>query len=100
MSVKWIEAVWQEVDGPEDLGEIVDEGDWTDERKYQHKTDIVHVTDPSIGQHLDIPFEKGYYCINQSRSGSYWSDYEYDEPTITKVEPYDEVITVTKWRKV
>lgn len=98
MSVKWIEAIWSEVDGPEDLGKVVDEGEWIEDYKYQFKTDVVHVTDPSIGQHLDVPFEEGYYQIFQSRSGSYWSDYEYYEPTVTKVEPYE--VTVTKWRKV
>lgn len=99
MSIKWIEAMLNDDAEVADLGHVHEEGEWINDHKWQHKTDIVNVSD-NKEQFTGLPFEPGYYCINQSRSGSYWSDYEYDEPTITKVEPYEETMTVTKWRNV
>ena len=51
-------------------------------------------------QFVDLPFEEGFYRVIQSRSGSYWSDYEYSDPVVSKVEPYTETVTITKYRAV
>jgi hypothetical protein len=65
--------------------EVVKEGDWTNDHKHQYCTTIVK-------------FEGKLYAIEQSRSGSYWSDYEYDEPEAYEVEAYTK--TITKYRRV
>lgn len=99
MSVEWIKAMLNDDAEVDDLGSLHKVGEWINDAKWQHKTDIVNIVD-NKEQFTDLAFEPGYYCIEQARSGSYWSDYEYDEPTVTKVEPYEETITVTKWRNV
>ena len=63
------------------------------------RTDIVKLVD-NKAQFVDIPFEGGFYRVIQSRSGSYWSDYEYSDPVVSKVEPYTETVTITKYRAV
>jgi len=64
---------------------VIKKGDWIDEHKHQYQETI-------------ISYENKLYCICQSRSGSYWSDYEYDEPEAYEVEPYE--VTVTEYRVV
>lgn len=64
--------------------ETVVNGDWEVEHKYEHRTDIV--------RHLPTG---RYFAIDKSRSGSYWSDYHYDEPEAREVEPKQ--VTVTQW---
>lgn len=56
--------------------EIVQDGDWTDELKWQYKTTVVRLKTTEI-----------YLAIHETRSGSYYSDYTYDEPTVTQVVP-------------
>ena len=63
-------------------------GEWRDEGKYQY---------------LEIVFQEkgfdGYWMLNVTRSGSYFSDYYYDiNTTITQVEPVE--ITVKNWMGV
>ena len=63
---------------------IIEDGDWVAEHKYQYR-DVI------------IQFEDKYYSINESRSGSPFSDYEYDEPTICEVTPVEKTIVVKTW---
>lgn len=70
-----------------EVGLCVEEGDWEQDHKYQYNTSVYE-------------YEGVYVQVNQSRSGSYHSDWYYNDPTFTKVVPrkvikeftvYDEV---------
>lgn len=102
MSVKWLKALLQ-IDGMvvEEL-KIVYESEWEQDGKWQSKETVVELTgeedlDPENWP-TDEVLEPGFYQINDVRSGSYYSDWEYHDPAIFKVEPYTE--TVTKYRVV
>lgn len=69
----------------DDALEIIEEGDWVSEGKQ----DICETI---------VKHEGKYYEITQSRSGSYYSDYYYDDPDVCEVVPKE--ITTTKWVKV
>lgn len=62
--------------------EIIDNGKWRTDVKYEHRDTIVKF----IGR---------YFAIAQSRSGSYFTDYEYCDPMVYEVEPKQ--VTVTQW---
>lgn len=65
---------------------VVEEGDWTQEHKYQNAEHIVlHV---ASGRH---------FILNQGRSGSYHSDWYYSETYLTEVKQVTETVVVTKW---
>lgn len=64
---------------------VVEKGRWKVSSKYEHKTTIVS-------------YEGKYYGIDQSRSGSYYSDYHYDDPEAYEVTPVQVMKTV--WDKV
>lgn len=78
---------WEEVE----FWSIHDEGDWEDEGKYSHCESIIF--NKLTGK---------YYRVNRSRSGSYFSDYHYDD--LDHVSYADEVeqkeVMVTKWVSV
>lgn len=61
---------------------MIKPGTWKSEGKYQYYTDIVQneVTDK-------------YYAIHSSRSGSYFTDYEYGETEVEEVKPVKVEIT-------
>lgn len=99
MSAEWIKAMLADGCDEYDLGDVVKEGDWTDGGKWQTKVDVVRIDD-NKSQFTHLPFKQGYYEVRTVRSGSYWSDYEYDDPKVVEVEPYEETITITKWRAV
>ena len=72
----WYEELGATVDGEEYRLDIVDDGDWIDEGKYQYKdtTGILYKTSKDdIVVKYDI-------AVTQyvSRCGSYFSDYEYE----------------------
>lgn len=74
--------------GPEESGfHLVEEGEWVNEYKdYDLKTNIYQKIDTGK-----------YYAYNDSRSGSYYSDYEYDNPTeLVEVEPVQITTTIYK----
>lgn len=82
--------VWYEADeesAPEWNFEIIEDEDWIDEGKYSFKSTFVKWKD-------------AYYRIDQSRSGSYFTDYDYSEPTFVQVIPEEVVITKTIWKEV
>lgn len=70
---------------PEQFEEI-EEGDWQDNGKYSYSTSIVKDT-----------INNKYYEIHNTRSGSYFTDYNYSPAQICEVMPKEETITVTKW---
>lgn len=102
MSVAWLKEIMA-IDGEavEEL-DVVFETEWEQDGKYQFKRTVVKLTDAAEFDPEQWPveatMEPGYYLIHDSRSGSYYSDWEYNDPDISKVEPYE--VTVTKWRKV
>lgn len=73
-------------DLPEDWDEI-DDGNWTDEGKYSYMTRIV----AKNGK---------FFAIDQSRSGSYFSDYYYTTAEVYEVARKEIVTTVVKWEPV
>ena len=74
--------------------EVVEEGEWTQDHKYQHKESVVK----------HVPTGK-YYSYGISRSGSPFTDWYYsyedgDFPDLTEVEKKERVITETYWSVV
>jgi hypothetical protein len=67
--------------------EVIDEGDWTDEGKYSFNSSVVRYLDK-------------FYIINQSRSGSYYSDYYYNDPEIYEVSRSEKTVVQVVWTKV
>lgn len=73
-----------EDDMPEGM-ELVEEGDWTQEHKYQYSTDIYG------------DGEGNFYAVHNSRSGSYHTDWYYGAPSVNAVKKTEKVIRVTEW---
>lgn len=68
---------------PEDA-ECVEEGEWVSEHKYQMRDDVWKWKDK-------------FFMISQSRSGSYHTDYYYDDPECCEVKPVEVVIKKINW---
>ncbi|WP_185183791.1 hypothetical protein [Bacillus subtilis] len=65
--------------------ELIEEADWSDEGKYS-SSEIIFKLDGK------------YYSFGVSRSGSYFSYYEYEYDTdVIEVEQVTETIKITKW---
>lgn len=80
------------VDGLDpELFELTDEGDWVQDWKYQHRSSVV--------KHIPTGI---YVQVNQSRSGSYHSDWYYNKADYFQVTPLVETktITTTTWQLV
>lgn len=76
-------------DLPEQMSEVEDDG-WTDDGKYSHTSAI----------YKDDQEPPNYFQINNSRSGSYFSDYDYSTPEVYQVKPVVKTITVVEWKPV
>jgi hypothetical protein len=74
---------------PEDFT-LVEDDDWTQEHKYQY-----HVAIYKDG-------EGNYFQIQNTRSGSYHTDWYYGEPYINQVKRVEKVVTktVVSWEAV
>lgn len=66
---------------------IVENGGWSDDGKYSMRTSIFKYNDK-------------FYELCETRSGSYYTDYDYHEPKINEVVPVERVITTTVWTRV
>lgn len=77
-------------DLPEEF-ELIEEGDWVQEHKFQYSESIV--------KHKPTDT---YWGLGSSRSGSYHTDWYYDATQIDQVERHEEVVTKTlvTWRNV
>lgn len=64
---------------------IVEDGDWEVDGKYQNCRTIVKYQDK-------------HYAIYQQRSGSYFTEYNYDDEEVFEVEPHEVVKITTEWR--
>ena len=74
--------------------ELVEDGEWTQDYKYQHKESVVK----------HVPTGK-FYHYEISRSGSPFTDWYYsyedgDYPDLVEVEKKERVITETYWSVV
>lgn len=76
---------WEDL--PEDEFTLSEEGEWEQEGKYQ--------TSYVIMAHKPT---NTYWCLNQSRSGSYHTDWYYDTTYITQVEPVE--VKKIIWKEV
>ena len=66
--------------------EVVEEGDWVVEHKYE----ICDI-------YVKHKHTEDYFCITLCRSGSYFSDYNYDDAEFSKVKPLYETKVVRTW---
>lgn len=65
--------------------EIIESGEWEHEYKDYFARESI------------VKFDGKYYSIVEHRDGNYYTDYNYDEPDITEVEPKIETVVITKW---
>lgn len=65
---------------------IVEEGEWVQDHKYQHKTSIVK-------------FKDLYFAINESRAGSYYTDWDNIDTDIYEVERTETTKVVVTWKR-
>ena len=84
----------EEVEYGGDDWELVEEGEWTQDHKYQHKDSVVKHKPTGKFYHYEI-----------SRSGSPFTDWYYsyedgDYPDLVEVEKKERVITETYWSVV
>lgn len=102
MSIAWLKEIIETDRWAIEELNIVYDGEWVSEGKYEYKETVVELTGAEVLSPEDYPveatLEPGLYQINDTRSGSYYSDWEYGEPSIFKVEPYTE--TVTRYREL
>ena len=77
--------IYEAFDEETDDIEVIEQGDW----EIQYKD---CATKESI-----VKFEGKYYSIIDARNVSYYTDYFYDDPIITEVEPKIETVVITKW---
>ena len=78
--------------GEDDLPEEftpVDGGGWTQDCKYQHCS-CVYKHEPT-GRHFQI---------DNSRSGSYHTDWYYSTPTVSEVTPVTKTVVTTTWKPI
>jgi len=64
--------------------EIIEEGDWEQEHKDQYASHIVKLDDQ-------------YFSVNESRSGSYHTDWYYGDTDIVPVDRLEETKVVVSW---
>lgn len=65
--------------------EVIEEGEWEGE-KYMVKTNLVRHKDTGA-----------FYHLSQSRSGSYFTDWEYDFPDLDVTEVRPIIVEVIEW---
>lgn len=74
-------------DLPEQMEEVEDDG-WEDDGKYSYKVSIFKCD------------QGNHFQIQNTRSGSYFTDYNYGEPYVTQVKPVLTTITKVIWKAV
>lgn len=71
----------------EELVEVIEDGNWKDGGKYSYCNAIV--------EHAGK-----YYEIQRSRSGSYFTDYDYNIDDVYEVEKFEKTVVQTFWHRV
>ena len=76
-------------DDAEEIFVLVEDDDWTQEHKYQDRSQIWYY--PARGVH---------FMVSESRSGSYHTDWYYNPPEVNIVTRHEKVVTRTEveWR--
>lgn len=69
--------------------EVVEDGGWAQDYKYQSCQDVLHFKDSDT-----------YFVITNTRSGSPFTDWEYGEPYVQQVKKVIKIITVEDWEGV
>lgn len=67
---------------------LIEEDDWTQGHKCQYSSLIVKDE------------EDNYFQINNLRSGCPFTDWEYGEPSVVRVEPKTETIVRVVWKEI
>lgn len=73
-----------EDDMPEDMV-VVEDGDWTQDYKYQNQSTVYKCP------------EGNFFEVQNSRSGSPFTDWNYGDPSVIQVKPVEKVVTTTVW---
>ncbi|HEY5631203.1 MAG TPA: hypothetical protein VIR31_03680 [Nitrososphaeraceae archaeon] len=68
--------------------EEVEDGEWTQDYKYQHKATVVKDD------------EGNHFMLSNNRSGSPFTDWEYGQPSIYQVVPKVKVISTVVWEQI
>ena len=78
MNDKEFLELWMEEDGEfaTDAVKLVERGDWVSEGKDEFRTNTYH----------HAPSDK-FFSVFENRRGSYWSDYEFGDPSCCEVKP-------------
>lgn len=89
--IQQLELAYEDSDGVDDLEgfDVVEEGVWVQDFKYQISESVVRHKESGK-----------YFKIFHSRSGSYYSDYEYNAPEFYEVNPVAQTKIVLKWELV
>lgn len=64
--------------------EMAQEGEWEQDHKYQFKSSVAK-------------YEDKFYQFSESRSGSYHTDWYYNDTDVQEVTPVKKVIEVTEY---
>lgn len=75
--------IYDEVGTDADEFKLQEESGWSDEGKYSYYDCVVE-------------YKERFFKITQSRSGSYFTDYHYDDPEITEVTRREERVVITR----
>lgn len=73
----FLEDIGEEVNGTNYGVKVLDEGDWVDEGKYQYRTDIGVLCEYNEKWNVVKMFDIAV-TLEITRSGSYFTDYNYD----------------------
>ena len=66
---------------------IIEQSPWEDEGKYSTRYTVVL-------------FKGSHFSIDERRSGSYFTDYHYDDPEFYEVKPVEKTKTYIVWEVV
>jgi hypothetical protein len=69
--------------------ECVEGDDWTQDHKYQVRS--------LVYKHKE---SERFFMVHESRSGSPFSDWYYDDPQVVEVYPESRTVVVTDWLQV
>ena len=101
MSVKFLKEALTDGD-LEDYGTVVYTTGWEDEGKWSSRSTIILVDERTAEEmnatSVEHLLETGYYLIVDSRSGSYFTDYEYEPSDVHSVDVYEELVPTLRWK--
>jgi hypothetical protein len=80
----WIKSGFTNSEGELEKAEEVEDGEWIDDGKYQHKEFI-------------FTYGGKFYCMYITRSGSYFTDYDYQIDGADEVVKITETVTIERW---